>query len=478
MAIEKTIILNVDADDGIKEVEQLDESVNKLDDSVEKVGKDSTKTGKQSKKGFEQGSKGVRKFATAIKGVGIAIKAAGIGLLIAAVAKFQELFVGDLATDSLTIAAQTLNNIFKGQNFEIAFQNAQETVRLQKEIEINAKRLEKFQLNQQEIAEKERQIRDDVSISIVRRIEANEKLGVILENQLEFEKKLALESLNFARSENEKLGTQESYLALLDAEIKLAEINERITSQRSEQKVNEVALQQELNTLLETQSQFAIEVFRISNLGELRLLELQKERIRIQFEEEDALLAKRQDNLEVGTQAYADATLERQALNREFQISTINTEKVISKQKKDIVNDFANAAIDAFGKASAAGKAFAVAQAIWNVHEGITKALTLKPPFNFIAAATVALKGFASVRSILSTPSPGGGGGGAPSGLSAPSFPPLAPEFNVIGASGTNQLAESISTQTQQPIKAIVVASEVTSQQALDRQITDTATFG
>jgi len=60
----------------------------------------------------------------------------------------------------------------------------------------------------------------------------------------------------------------------------------------------------------------------------------------------------------------------------------------------------------------------------------------------------------------------GGGGGGAPN-MSAP-------QFNVVGQSGVNQLASL----NQQPIQAYVVSGQVTSQQALDRNRLENATLG
>ena len=50
-----------------------------------------------------------------------------------------------------------------------------------------------------------------------------------------------------------------------------------------------------------------------------------------------------------------------------------------------------------------------------------------------------------------------------------------APDFNVVGASPESQLAASISQQVTQPIKAFVVAKDMTNQQELDRNITTTA---
>jgi hypothetical protein len=65
----------------------------------------------------------------------------------------------------------------------------------------------------------------------------------------------------------------------------------------------------------------------------------------------------------------------------------------------------------------------------------------------------------------------GGGGGSAPTGGGAP-----APQFNVVGNSGVNQIAQTLG--SQQPVQAYVVASNVTTQQSLDRNIVANASLG
>jgi len=55
---------------------------------------------------------------------------------------------------------------------------------------------------------------------------------------------------------------------------------------------------------------------------------------------------------------------------------------------------------------------------------------------------------------------------------------PTPPEFNTVGASGTNQLADAIGSQANQPVKAFVVASDVTTAQSLERNIITGATVG
>ena len=79
-----------------------------------------------------------------------------------------------------------------------------------------------------------------------------------------------------------------------------------------------------------------------------------------------------------------------------------------------------------------------------------------------IASATKSIqsiKGNAKTVSPQSIPNGGGGGASVP------------PAFNVVGASDTNQLADAIGGQSKKPSRAYVVASDVSTAQALDRNI-------
>jgi len=128
----------------------------------------------------------------------------------------------------------------------------------------------------------------------------------------------------------------------------------------------------------------------------------------------------------------------------------------------------------------------AAAAALINTYQGITAELATKTvtPFEIglkIAnVAIIAATGFKAVKNILSVKVPGGGGGGSvPDGASAAGGgAPTAPSFNVVGASGANQLAQSIGAQQQQPIQAYVVANNVTTAQSLQRNIIESATIG
>ena len=105
---------------------------------------------------------------------------------------------------------------------------------------------------------------------------------------------------------------------------------------------------------------------------------------------------------------------------------------------------------------------------------GKTLALTKLTAATSIASIVAA--GISGAKSITGGSAGGGSGGSGGGGGTAPS--PAAPAFNVVGASPTNQLAQTIGNQQQQPIKAYVVSNDVTTAQSLDRNIISSASIG
>lgn len=141
------------------------------------------------------------------------------------------------------------------------------------------------------------------------------------------------------------------------------------------------------------------------------------------------------------------------------------------------------------GENSAAGKAAAIASATINSYLAFTDVLktptTLPEPFGsiqkIISAGTVLASGIATVKNIVSVktpPSKKGGGGAGRGAIPSATAAPAPPSFNIVGASETNQLAQVIGGQEQQPVKAFVVSNEVTNAQALDRNIVNSASLG
>ena len=120
-------------------------------------------------------------------------------------------------------------------------------------------------------------------------------------------------------------------------------------------------------------------------------------------------------------------------------------------------------------------KAFNLAAAATNTYLAVTSALALRPDQQlfpgqrFVEAGIAATTGLANVVKIANTqfggsnsPTPETGGGGV-----------IAPNLNVVGDTGINQLA----TLQQQPIKAYVVSNDITSAQQFDLKVQQTASL-
>ena len=125
---------------------------------------------------------------------------------------------------------------------------------------------------------------------------------------------------------------------------------------------------------------------------------------------------------------------------------------------------------DLVGKETAAGKAFAVAQATIDTYLAAQKAYqsmvgipVAGPALAAVAAGVAVAGGIANVRKIMSTQVPGGKGGG----VSAPSISAAAPAVTsavpTIGSSPVTALGAAM--QNQPPLRAYVVESEVTGTQ-------------
>ena len=94
-----------------------------------------------------------------------------------------------------------------------------------------------------------------------------------------------------------------------------------------------------------------------------------------------------------------------------------------------------------------------------------------------IQLAALAASAAASIRNI-NRAEPTTGAASPPSTPSTPTVQSQAPQFNVVGQGGINQLAQSIGGQFSQPVRAYVVGGDVTTSQQLERQRVRTATFG
>mgnify|MGYP003123287661 CR=1 FL=1 len=153
-----------------------------------------------------------------------------------------------------------------------------------------------------------------------------------------------------------------------------------------------------------------------------------------------------------------------------------------------LVTSFAGESEEAQKRAFNINKAINIAQAIINTAGAISAAINpavggLGIPAGLPGAVIAGVTGAAQVAAIARTrfestgggtppPSPTGLGGGSGTGIGS-----QAPAFNVVGQSGFNQVAQALGQQNSTPVKAFVVSGDVTTAQALENNIIDTATF-
>lgn len=320
---------------------------------------------------------------------------------------------------------------------------ARETVNLQKKAEVGIAQNRIILEQKDREAEKLRQIRDDETKTIDERIAANNRLAEVLNEQERLMLANADAVIAAAQAQFDKNGNDENQIALLDARAEREGILAQIEGFRSEQLINEISLNREKGDL--------------------------------EVENEE----KKQEALE--------KTLELKEQERQATLANLDT------------------IVSVAGKETAIGKALFIAKQAMLVKEQIAEAkatlgkITMKAADASVATATGAaetakigfpqniplLIGFAAqavgifaaiksavgaAKGSISSSSPSAGG-------SAPT-PSAPPSFNIVGASETSQLSQTIGEQTEKPVKAFVVSNDVTTAQSLDRNIVEGASLG
>jgi len=337
-------------------------------------------------------------------------------------------------------------------------------------------------------AELLRQIRDDETKTIAERQKANDDLLKVLELQSQKMLEQANNIEAAAQAQFDKNSNDANAIALQQAKNEKLGIEAQITGFISEQQSNANALSREAIELNQSKidSEAELSIAKKQFQAEQILDEVTRiEALRQAAIEEQAIELKRLNDKKAlyveGTQAFQDAQNE---INKFTQESNQNLDKIddaLVQSKKARTTKALGELAGIVGQNSKFGKGIALVQAIRDTYAGANVALaSAPPPFNFISAAAVIAGGIANVKAITATKEPtppsfargAGGGGGS---VSVPT--PQVPSFNVVGTSGTNQLAESIAGQSKQPIKAYVVSSDVSTAQSLDRNIVEGASI-
>lgn len=516
MAIEKNIVIGADLSGLEAKLQELinllkdsQKQANKTADAVSEVADEVKEVGTSAK----EGAKGVKVLSNGIRGIGLALKAAGIGLIIEGFQLFKEVLVSNQGVaDTFATVLQTLVFAFNGlikavstgdfmsipRIFAESVTQARELVQLENEIEISQARQAQEQLKAQAAAEKQRQIRDDERLSLEDRIAANNKLGDILNKQFETEKALVEKSIEAARKEVERNNNIENRVALIEAETELIDLQERIDGQRSEFLMNQNSLQREQLQLtrdredVERETGRTIEDVKVSRHSN-EILRLQKE-MQLSKERRDADVAMYQaradlakegtaeniENLnkisEVEAQFYQEQS-DRQLSLRELERERIQGNFDLTSQGFDALMQlneaFAKDDEESAERAFERNKKLQTAQAVVNTAQAVTAQLAVPQDAltgqNFVKAGIALATGLAQIRTIQATQF-GGGSGSLDTNVSEPQ----SPSFNIVGATGANAILQSLQNN---PVRAYVVGSDVTSQQELDRNRINQVSF-
>jgi len=278
-------------------------------------------------------------------------------------------------------------------------------------------------------AEIQRQIRDDETKTFEERIEANNKLSKVLDEQAKDQAKQVQVKIDNAQAQYNINQSEENWLELGRAKNEMLELEETITGQLSEQKTNAVGLEKEL---LETQKEVRAEGL----LGlELELQELQ-----------DAYDLK----LELARKSGMDTV----AITKKFEAEKTQIVQTNENLKLAAISGFA----DSINKLAGEQKEIAIATALMNTYLGVTEvmkdATIPSTAMKFIAAGTVLAGGLANVQNIMKqNVGDGGGGGGGVSAASTPAPQMMSGAFDISGGTAPEAM------------KAYVVTDEMSNSQ-------------
>lgn len=316
---------------------------------------------------------------------------------------------------------------------------------------------------------------------IIDSITANKK------QQLALSRELDLNDLEFQNTLAEKRR---------EAEIKASEKNKEILKQRKKdlEEYNKSVLQG-LNELqiatnnAQFENQLSLKKQADEILKSLEPEETPLQKLTREFEEKRKILElANESTLELQSQFItASEALDQEARDKQKakDDEDLARKKILKEQELALAGETFGKIANLLGKNSKIGKAFAVGQALINTYQGITAELATKAvtPYEIglkvANIAFVASTGFKAVKNILSTnPMSSGGGSASSGGASSGGGGGTTPQFNLVGQSSTNQLTATIAGQQNRPVQTFVVGSQVSTQQALDRNAVANSVFG
>lgn len=394
---------------------------------------------------------------------------------------------GEVANTVVAVATRVAKTV---QDIDVskALDQAARLVELQKAAALAEVERQKIQLEFQNTQEQLRQLRDDEQNSIADRQKANQDLLASLQKQADLERAQIQIKVAAIAAEYEITKTNENLVALKQAQLELTDLDERLQGQKSEALANQNSLLKEQLEIDKSIAASDQEIFEIQQNAQLALLdnevavaEKQIEIAQSVFDKKKALLEAEVATYKEGTAQRAEAENQLKVLEAENAANRLQLEKNLQEAKLATIKGALQGVAQLVGENTMLGKAIALAQVTIDTYTGATKALAQGGVFGYIGAAGIIASGLANARQITATQVPteaSGGAGSSPSITNTLTQPAQPAQFNIVGQSNLNQLAQSIGSQFNQPVRAYVVGQDVTTAQQLERQRVRTATFG
>ena len=524
MPIVKTIEVEVNANKAARDLKGLDKGLSKVDKGVKDIGDTSKETQKEMGSfgktidkvtgggvtGFRNMIKAVKASTLSFKALGKAIFLTGLGALVITIAALVKNFGNseeganklNKVLDKIKVVAGNVTDIFYNLSQSVVSFLSGNFDEAAKQFEIATNKIKNFRKETErevkvagQLADKKAELLEIERQITVDRAEANRKRADLLEKAADRERYTATQRIAFLK----EAGRLEEEIT--DKEIEAAQIRLFIKQEENKASVSgtedlnaEAELKAELINLdtarLTKQKEVTSQIIGAINEEKAAHQALVDQRqaeidgFQTQRDTLDKILIKSVGKQEEATIKTGGITsdLKKRAAKDEIKI-----DKLTSDQKLSVASDTLGNLAGLLGESSSAGKAAAIAQTTIETYKGAQSAFSslagipvVGPVLGGIAAAAAIASGIATVKQITSVKTPRGKGGGgssisAPRRATAPSAPPA---FNVVGASETNQLAQSIGQEEKQPIKAFVVSNDVSDAQSLDRNIIESASIG
>jgi hypothetical protein len=409
----------------------------------------------------------------ALKALRIALVSTGLGAIVVLlglfIAKMNESAEATenekSATDALNASLSRMSDLYKQNISDLETVNKERVLRAK----IAGKSEKDILAIEQETSEERNRIYKEEQNRILKQLE-NNKLTAEARKKLNDEL-LANDKEYFKYLNDEKIKDLEGDLSVADAKRQAQKDRLAKEAEDRAKAVEEAKKKRE-----EEQKELLDEADRFFKEAQER----EKERL----EQDTALKLEQVDILNKGiTESDEDKNNRLLANAEETARKQKQIDEAVTNAKLDITKNTIGLISEIVGQGSKVGKGLAVAQATISGYEGVQNAFTtaqkspittLFPAYPFIQAGLAGAFSALQIKKILSTDPTGRSGGGSPQsgGGSAPS----APSFNLVQGTGSNQIAEGLATQ-RRPLQAYVVANNVTSAQALDRNIINDASI-